>query len=198
MYLCSILSVAKFVASSYCTKTFKIRYYLTGFVLIRFKFPASPPPPPAPTIQWPIIVIGVKLYGQKRHCTLCWWFGGGLQLLKYKPCIVIFQKFLWLGSDVREPEGLLDDGLELPVHSSVPLPMFLEEPVDTYTMKNKPAILYCRAAHALQVNPYFLTNIFHSTVLRLLIFFFKPLHCINCLHFGVKISFVIDCMPRIS
>ncbi|XP_073992816.1 unc-5 isoform X3 [Rhodnius prolixus] len=34
---------------------------------------------------------------------------------------------------------------------SVPLPVFLEEPTDTYIIKNKPATLQCRAEHALQV-----------------------------------------------
>ncbi|XP_046664969.1 netrin receptor UNC5C-like isoform X2 [Homalodisca vitripennis] len=41
-------------------------------------------------------------------------------------------------------------------HHSVPLPVFLEEPTDTYVIKNKPAALSCRAAHALQV--YFQCN----------------------------------------
>lgn len=36
-------------------------------------------------------------------------------------------------------------------HNSVPLPVFLEEPTDTYVIKNKPATLSCRATHALQV-----------------------------------------------
>ncbi|KAF4523675.1 hypothetical protein B566_EDAN006045, partial [Ephemera danica] len=35
-------------------------------------------------------------------------------------------------------------------HSS--LPVFLEEPTDTYVVKSKPATLHCRAAHALQVH----------------------------------------------
>lgn len=59
----------------------------------------------------------------------------------------------------EEPEGddeeLLEDPLP-PVSGgsdlhSVPLPLFLEEPTDTYVIKNKPASLSCRAAHALQV-----------------------------------------------
>ncbi|XP_046665432.1 netrin receptor UNC5C-like [Homalodisca vitripennis] len=49
-----------------------------------------------------------------------------------------------------EEDGLLDDALDLPF-TSEHLPVFLEEPVDTYAMKNKPAVLYCRSAHALQV-----------------------------------------------
>lgn len=39
---------------------------------------------------------------------------------------------------------------------TVSLPVFLEEPTDTYVLKNKPATLVCRAAHALQL--YFLCN----------------------------------------
>lgn len=31
------------------------------------------------------------------------------------------------------------------------LPIFLQEPKDTFVIKNKPAILYCKAAHALKV-----------------------------------------------
>lgn len=31
------------------------------------------------------------------------------------------------------------------------LPVFLQEPKDTFVIKNKPAILYCKAAHALKV-----------------------------------------------
>ncbi|KDR22415.1 Netrin receptor UNC5C, partial [Zootermopsis nevadensis] len=42
------------------------------------------------------------------------------------------------------------------LHQSVPLPVFLEEPTDSYVIKNKPASLQCRAAHALQV--YFRCN----------------------------------------
>lgn len=37
-------------------------------------------------------------------------------------------------------------------HPSVALPVFLEEPTDAYVVKNKPATLHCRVAHALQVN----------------------------------------------
>lgn len=60
---------------------------------------------------------------------------------------------IWFCSFLENvPEILLDDSLELPAATSELLPMFLEEPVDTYAMKNKPAVLYCRAAHALQVS----------------------------------------------
>jgi leucine-rich repeat transmembrane protein FLRT len=59
---------------------------------------------------------------------------------------------------------LLEDTLHSPtssssdgdLHQSVPLPVFLEEPTDSYVIKNKPATLQCRAAHALQV--YFRCN----------------------------------------
>jgi leucine-rich repeat transmembrane protein FLRT len=60
---------------------------------------------------------------------------------------------------------LLEDSLHSPTipsseshdgSQSVPLPVFLEEPTDTYIIKNKPATLQCRAAHALQV--YFRCN----------------------------------------
>ncbi|XP_069705153.1 netrin receptor UNC5C-like isoform X2 [Periplaneta americana] len=59
---------------------------------------------------------------------------------------------------------LLEDTLHSPtssssdgdVHQSVPLPVFLEEPTDSYVIKGKPATLQCRAAHALQV--YFRCN----------------------------------------
>ncbi|XP_059473091.1 netrin receptor UNC5B isoform X2 [Neocloeon triangulifer] len=37
-------------------------------------------------------------------------------------------------------------------HPAVSLPVFLEEPIDTYVIKNKPATLVCRAAHALNVH----------------------------------------------
>lgn len=56
---------------------------------------------------------------------------------------------------------LLEDPLGLhPVTSSsldgnnnvLPLPIFLEEPIDTYVIKNKPATLQCKAMHALQLS----------------------------------------------
>jgi len=37
-------------------------------------------------------------------------------------------------------------------HFAVSLPVFLEEPIDTYVVKNKHATLVCRAAHALNVS----------------------------------------------
>jgi len=40
-------------------------------------------------------------------------------------------------------------------HAAVSLPVFLEEPIDTYVVKNKPATLICRAAHALNVSRFF-------------------------------------------
>ncbi|XP_054260412.1 netrin receptor unc-5-like [Macrosteles quadrilineatus] len=52
--------------------------------------------------------------------------------------------------DVEDNMDLLEGSLDLPF-SSEHLPVFLEEPVDTFAMKNKPAVLYCRSAHALQV-----------------------------------------------
>lgn len=59
----------------------------------------------------------------------------------------------------QEEEGdsyLLEDSLNPPTssssdHHSVPLPVFLEEPTDTYVIKNKAATLTCRAAHALEL-----------------------------------------------
>ncbi|XP_022199334.2 netrin receptor unc-5 [Nilaparvata lugens] len=59
-------------------------------------------------------------------------------------------------SDPEEHYPLLEDPLHPPSapsngDHSVPLPVFLEEPVDTYIIKNKPALLTCRAAHALQL-----------------------------------------------
>lgn len=60
-----------------------------------------------------------------------------------------------------DDDDLLEDPLPavLPGGSdqhSVPLPVFLEEPTDTYVIKNKPATISCRAAHALEV--YFKCN----------------------------------------
>ncbi|XP_065342222.1 netrin receptor UNC5C isoform X2 [Cloeon dipterum] len=37
-------------------------------------------------------------------------------------------------------------------HPAVSLPIFLDEPIDSYVIKNKPATLRCRAAHALNVH----------------------------------------------
>ncbi|XP_075233698.1 unc-5 [Lycorma delicatula] len=56
----------------------------------------------------------------------------------------------------NEHYPLLEDPLHPPVPGtnvdhSVPLPVFLEEPTDTFVIKNKPATLSCRAAHALQL-----------------------------------------------
>ncbi|XP_024083850.1 netrin receptor unc-5-like [Cimex lectularius] len=59
-----------------------------------------------------------------------------------------------------ENYGLVEDGMQEPTipsseahdsSQSVPLPVFLEEPTDMYIIKNKPATLQCRAAHALQI-----------------------------------------------
>lgn len=47
--------------------------------------------------------------------------------------------------------GYLLDTLPTSDPDQIPLPVFLEEPVDAYVIKNKPASLQCRAAHALQV-----------------------------------------------
>lgn len=66
------------------------------------------------------------------------------------------------GDAEEEGEGfLLEDSLNSQTSAggdqhSVPLPVFLEEPTDTYVIKNKPATLTCRAAHALQL--YFRCN----------------------------------------
>ncbi|XP_068082848.1 netrin receptor UNC5C isoform X3 [Anabrus simplex] len=69
-----------------------------------------------------------------------------------------------LSDDPIDDSYLLEDTLHSPTSSSsdsdddrrdqqaeIPLPVFLEEPVDSYVVKNKPATLTCRAAHALQV-----------------------------------------------
>jgi len=70
-------------------------------------------------------------------------------------CLTVFS-FVSGGSD-----DLLEDPLNPPTIatgevdlslSGVPLPVFLEEPTDTYVVKNKPASLRCRVAHALQVS----------------------------------------------
>ena len=43
-------------------------------------------------------------------------------------------------------------------------PMLLETPQDSYVVKNKPATLKCRAAHALNVRFFFLFYNFRFTV----------------------------------
>lgn len=55
--------------------------------------------------------------------------------------------------DILDSHPAVSSGTD---HNSSPLPVFLEEPTDTYVIKNKPAALACRAAHALQV--YFQCN----------------------------------------
>lgn len=61
------------------------------------------------------------------------------------------------GEPDEERGSILDDNLNLPgsrisaAGHHLTLPVFLEEPRDTYTFKNKPATLHCRAAHALKV-----------------------------------------------
>lgn len=42
---------------------------------------------------------------------------------------------------------------KIPIHTAKDnLPMFLQEPENTYVLKNKPATLKCRAANALEVS----------------------------------------------
>uniref|UniRef100_A0A1B6BY64 Netrin receptor UNC5 n=1 Tax=Clastoptera arizonana TaxID=38151 RepID=A0A1B6BY64_9HEMI len=58
--------------------------------------------------------------------------------------------------DEESDSYLLEDSLHPPTssssdHHAVPLPVFLEEPTDTYVIKNKAATLTCRAAHALEL-----------------------------------------------
>ena len=48
--------------------------------------------------------------------------------------------------------GLLLDPLATGRPDSSPAPVFLEEPEDAFVVKNKPATLSCRAAHALQLH----------------------------------------------
>lgn len=54
-------------------------------------------------------------------------------------------------SNAHTNEGAVDD--KIPLHTTKDnLPIFLLEPENTYVVKNKPAILKCRAANALEVS----------------------------------------------
>ena len=57
----------------------------------------------------------------------------------------------WTGSSGESGGGLLVDPLATGRPDSA-APLFLEEPQDAFVVKNKPATLSCRAAHALQLH----------------------------------------------
>lgn len=58
-------------------------------------------------------------------------------------------------SNTHTHEGSVDD--KIPLHTAKDnLPIFLLEPENTYVVKNKPVVLKCRAANALEVSTYLL------------------------------------------
>lgn len=54
------------------------------------------------------------------------------------------------------PSATIATDTELISEAGGHLPVFLTEPVDSFVVKNKPATLHCKAAHALQI--YFRCN----------------------------------------
>lgn len=68
-------------------------------------------------------------------------------------CVFADGPFLEDNSPTKSPPEHHDETLLL---TSDSLPIFLEEPQDSYVVKNRPAVLKCRAAHALKV--YFKCN----------------------------------------
>lgn len=88
-------------------------------------------------------------------------------LILYFQLTLFINFFFWFNkifssffvADVKD-SPLLEDPLHPPTiatgdgdlsQHSVPLPVFLEEPTNSYVVKNKAAELKCRALHALQV-----------------------------------------------
>ncbi len=59
---------------------------------------------------------------------------------------------------VNVSDSLLPDSFPEGDPSDYALPVFLEEPTDSFATKAAPAVLRCRAAHAVQVSHFMIIN----------------------------------------